>query len=350
MRRAHGPVPFRSSRGLRTRCLLAAAAGLTVVLAAGCSGGGASAGSTVSSTVTIAAIPGIDTAPLYLAQRDGMFAAEGLTHVVIRTYSSELADLSALADGQADIAASDYGNIFLAQSQNHDLRILSDGYDATTGVLEVVSLPGKSGITSPAQLAGQHIGVPEEQALPGKTSSSGPVSLDAAAATQVLTNYLGNAAQYVQWEPMSQQQEISELQSGALAAALISEPYIYEAESEFGVTEVLDACSGSTASLPLTGYVATKAWVKDNPAATADFQAAIASAQAQASMTGQVQQILPKTTGMTVADADLSTIGSYPSSTSAINLERVVRLMANFNMIKSGPPPSVPPMIVRPSS
>jgi NitT/TauT family transport system substrate-binding protein len=349
MRRAHGPVPFRSSRGLRTRCLLAAAAGLTVVLAAGCSGGGASAGSTVSSTVTIAAIPGIDTAPLYLAQRDGMFAAEGLTHVVIRTYSSETADLSALADGQADIAASDYGDIFYAQSQNPDLRILSDGYDATAGVLEVVTLPAKSGITSPAQLANQHIGVPEEQVLPG-LSGSGPVSLDAAAATQVLTNYLGNAAQYVQWEPMSQQQEISELESGQLPAALISEPYIYEAESEFGVTEVLDACSGSTASLPLTGYVATKAWVKDNPAAAADFQAAIASAQAQASMTGQVQQILPKTTGMSVADADLSTIGSYPTSTSAINLERVVRLMANFNMIKSGPPPSVPPMIVRPSS
>jgi NitT/TauT family transport system substrate-binding protein len=101
--------------------------------------------------------------------------------------------------------------------------------------------------------------------------------------------------------------------------------------------------------LPLTGYVATKAWVKDNPAAVVDFQAAMASAQTQASMTGQVQQILPKTTGMSVADADLSTIGSYPISTSAINLERVVRLMSNFNMIK-GQPPSVPPMIVRSSS
>jgi NitT/TauT family transport system substrate-binding protein len=347
MRRARGPVSFRGGRSLRTRSLLAGAAGLTVaLLAAGC-GGAVSAGSTVSTTVTIAAIPGIDTAPLYLARRDGMFAAEGLTHVVIRTFPSEAADLSALANGQADIAASDYGDIFAAQAQNPDLRILSDGYDATAGVLEVVTLPS-SGISSPAQLANQRIGVPDEQVLPG-LSGSGPVSLDAAAATQVLTNYLGNAAQYVQWVPLSQQQEISELESGQLAAVLISEPYIYEAESQFGVTEVLDACSGSTASLPLTGYVATKAWVKDNPAAVADFQAAMASAQTQASMTGQVQQILPETTGMSVADADLSAIGSYPTSTSAINLERVVRLMSNLNMIK-GQPPSVPPMIVRSSS
>jgi len=349
MRRAHGPVSFRSGRGLRTPSLVAAAAGLTVLLAAGCGGSGASAGGTVSSTVTIAAIPGIDTAPLYLALRDGMFAAEGLTHVVIRTYSSEAADLSALANGQADIAASDYGDIFAAQAQNPDLRILTDGYDATAGVLEVVAMPN-SGITTPAQLANQRIGVPDEQVLSG-LSGSGPVSLEAAAATQVLTNYLGNAAQYIQWVPMSQQQEIAELQSGQLSAALISQPYIYEAESEFGVTEVLDACSGSTASLPLTGYVATKAWVKDNPAAVADFQAAMVSAQTQASMTGQVQQILPKTTGMSVADADLSTIGSYPTSTSAINLERVVRLMSNlliFNKLKSAQLPYVPTMIVQP--
>jgi NitT/TauT family transport system substrate-binding protein len=326
--------------------VLAAAASLTVLLAAGCGGGG-SAGGTVSSTVTIAAIPGVDTAPLYLAKRDGMFASAGLTNVVIRSYASEAAAISAVASGQADIAASDYGDIFYAQAQNPDLRILGDGYDATAGVLEVITLPNSSGITSPAQLGSQRIGVPAEQVLPGLEGSGDPVSLDAAAATQVLTNYLGNDAESIDWVPMSQPQELAALQSGQLSAVLVSEPYIYEAESQLGATEVLDACSGSTADLPLSGYVSTRAWVKDNPAAAADFQAALANAQSHASMTGQVQQILPKTTGMTVADADLSTFGSYPTSTSVINLQRVVRLMSNFNMIKSGHAPAVPPMIVR---
>ncbi|MGB6454896.1 MAG: ABC transporter substrate-binding protein [Streptosporangiaceae bacterium] len=348
MTRAHGPVPFRSGRGLRTRCLLAAGAGLTVLLAAGC-GGGTSAGGTVSSTITIAAIPGVDTAPLYLAERDGMFAAAGLTHVVIHSYSSEAADLSAVARGQADIAASDYGDIFSAQAKSPDLRILSDGYDATAGVLEVMSWPG-SPITSPALLAGQTIGLPDEQLLSDPSGSGQPVSLDSAAAIQVLTNYLGNDAESVNWDPLSQQQEVAALQAHSISAAILSQPYIYEAESQFGATEVFDACSGSTASLPLTGYVATKTWVKDNPAAAADFRAAIVSAQTQASMTGQIQQILPKTTGMSVADADLSTIGSYPTSTSAINLERVVRLMSDLNMFGSGQVPKVPPMIVGPGS
>lgn len=344
MRRAYGPVPFWSGWSFRTRYLLAPAAGLTVLLAAGC-GGGASAGGTVSSTVTIAAIPGVDTAPLYLAKRDGMFAAAGLTNVVIKPYSSEAADLAAVASGQADIAASDYGDIFYAQAKSANLRILGDGYDAGTGVLEVLTAQGST-ITSPDQLAGKNIAVPDDQVLP--TAAGGPGSLDAAAATQVLTNYLGNDAESVHWISMSPQQELADLQNGTgnVSAVLLGEPYIYEAESLYGAREILDACSGATASLPLTGYVATKAWVKDNPAAAADFQSAITHAQSQAAMTGQVQQVL-RTTGMTVADADLSAIGSYPTATSAISLERVVRLMVNFNML-NGAAPAVPLMIVRP--
>ena len=88
-----------------------------------------------------------------------------------------------------------------------------------------------------------------------------------------------------------------------------------------------------TASLPLTGYAAMSAWVKDNGPAVADFQQALARAQSNASLTGQVQALLPSATHMSTQFADLITIGSYPTSTSSNNLERVVRLMTNFNMI-----------------
>jgi NitT/TauT family transport system substrate-binding protein len=347
MRQARGRVPQRSG-GIRGQGLLAGAAGLTVLLAAGC-GGAASPGGTVSAPITIAAIPGVDTAPLYLAQRDGMFAAEGLTHVVIDSYSSESAELSALANGRANIAASDYGDIFYDESQNPDLRILADGYDASAGVLEVLTWPG-SKITAPASLANQSIGIPIEQVLPGMAGSGHPLSLDAAAATQVLTNYIGNAVDSITWLPMPQEQEVAELQDHKLSAAVLSEPYIYEAESRFGASEVLDACSGSTAGLPLTGYVATNDWVKGNAAAVADFQAVMTRAQTEASMTGEVQMVLPQAANMTVEDADLSTVGIYPTATSATNLERVVRLMSDLDMIGTGQAPGVPPMLVRSGS
>ncbi len=337
-------LPKRSRRAVRARHLLAAASGLAVIGAAGCAGT-ASAGGSVSSTITIAAVPGVDNAPLYLAKKEGLFAAAGLKNVVIKTYPTESAELSALQNKQADIAASDYGSIFYQQAQSNDLKILADGYDAGPGVLEVLTLPGST-IQSPLDLANQKIGLPSESALPSLEGSGNPPSLYAAAATQVLTNYLGNEAESVQWDPMTQPQEVRALEQHRLKAILVGEPYIYEAESQAGATVVLDACSGSTASLPLAGYVATSTWVNDNHAAAADFQQALVTAQGDASETGQVQQLLPSATGMSAQDADLVTIGSFPTATSALGLERVVRLMSNFNMISLGHAPAVPPMIV----
>ena len=328
------PLPKLSGRALKARHLLAVASGLAVLLSAGCSGL-TSAGGAVSSKIIIGVVPGIDNAPLFLAERDGMFRAAGLSDVVIETEPNEAAELSALQRNQIDIAASDYGDIFAAQSLTPDLRILADGYDATTGVLEVLTLPGSS-IKSPVDLANQRIGLPADEVLSVPTTAD-PVSLDAAAATEVLSNYLGNNATSVQWVPLSQQQEVTELQQHHLRAILVSEPYIFQAESSLGAVEVLDACSGSTAQLPLSGYVATNSWVAANGTAVADFQTGLAKAQSEASMTGQIQQVLPNFTGMTIEDADLATIGSYPTTTSANGLERVVRLMSGYNMIKVGP-------------
>jgi NitT/TauT family transport system substrate-binding protein len=318
-------------------------AGLAAVAATGC-GGTAGGGGSVGNTITIAAVPGVDNAPIYLAKKDGLFAAAGLKNVVIKTYSSQADELGALQSAQADIAASDYGSIFYQQAQSHNLRILGDGYDAGTGVLEILTLPGE--IKTPADLVDQQIGLPADNVLPGSQRSNGPISLDAAAAAQVLRNYVGNNAESVQWKPMPQAQEVTELEQKKLKAILVGEPYIYQAESQAGAIEVMDACSGSTANLPLTGYVAMSAWVKQNPAAVADFQQALGKAQSNASMTGQVQQLLPSETGMSAQYADLIAIGRYPTSTSVLDLDRVVRLMSDFNMFKLGQVPAVPPMVV----
>jgi NitT/TauT family transport system substrate-binding protein len=350
------PLPSRSGLRSKARYLLAGACGLGLLAAAGCGSTGG-AGSTVSTTVTIAAVPGVDDASIYLAQKDGLFAAEGLDHVQIKPYTSQAQVVDAVTSAQADIGASDYGNLFyLEDHQAPDLnkpllRILADGYDATAGVLEVLTLPG-SKITSAVSLANTTVGVPSEGYISQLKGSGDPTSLDAAAATNVLSDYLGAGADSVTWEPMSQPDEITALKQHKVQAILVVEPYVYQAESELGAVEVLDACSGSTAGLPLLGYVATNAWVRENPAAVADFQAALAKAQSEAGVTGKVQGVLPGTTGISTQEADMITIGSYPTSTSVPSLQAVVRLMANSGMIPTTNPlpPNVGPMIVKPSS
>lgn len=322
------PLLNLGRRAFRARGPLAAVSGLALLLAVGC-GASASPGGAVSSTVVIAAVPGVSDAAIYLAQKDGLFAAEGLSHVQIVSYTNQATELNALRSGNADIAASDYGNVFYFQDKYRNLRILADGYDASLGSLEILTLPGSS-IKTPAGLTNPNvtIGMPADSTVSQLQGTGAPLSLDAAAATEVLKNYVGSAAGLVKWKAESQQQEVSDLQNHTLQAILVSEPYIYQAESKLGAVELLDACSGSTANLPLLGYVALNAWVQQNPGAVSDFQAAIAKAQANASLAGQVQAVLPSAARISVQDADLITVGSYPTSANIESLQSVVRLMS----------------------
>jgi hypothetical protein len=61
-------LPNHGRRVRRARFCLAAVSGIAVLLAAGCSTN-SNGGGTVSSTITIAAVPGIADAPLYLARK-----------------------------------------------------------------------------------------------------------------------------------------------------------------------------------------------------------------------------------------------------------------------------------------
>ncbi len=290
----------------------------------------------VSGTITIAAAPGIDDAPLWLAQQKGLFAAAGL-HVVIKDFGSQSAELKAVENNQAQIAASDYGNIFAQQQAQPNLKLLADGYDAGSASVEILSLP-KYKVSTALNLEGAPIGLPGDSAV-GTTSTGVPESLYVAAAREVMSNYLASGADVLTWLRMSQQQEINELSTGRLHAILLTEPYIYDAEATLGATPVLDVFSGGTATLPISGYVATSSWVKTNATAVADFQSAIEKAQTDAGMTGPIQQVLPKLpgAGISTQEANMISVGSYPTTTNIGALQRVTELMTTESMLsKSG--------------
>jgi NitT/TauT family transport system substrate-binding protein len=319
----------------RRRALLAAASCAVALLAAACSSGGTGMGA-VSGTITIAAAPGIDDAPLWLAQEKGLFAAAGL-HVVIKDFGSQSAELKAVENNQAQIAASDYGNIFAQQQAQPNLKLLADGYDAGSASVEILSLP-KYKVSTALNLEGAPIGLPGDSAV-GTTSTGVPESLYVAAAREVMSNYLASGADVLTWLRMSQQQEIKELSTGRLRAILLTEPYIYDAEATIGATPVLDVFSGGTATLPISGYVATSSWVKTNATAVADFQSAIEKAQTDAGKTGPIQQVLPKLpgAGISTQEANMVSVGSYPTTTNIGALQRVTELMTTESMLsKSG--------------
>ena len=182
-----------------------AVGGAAVLLLAGCSAlGGGSNGVTAPSgtTITVAAVPSIGDAPLYLAHQDGLFAQHGLT-VTIKDYPSLQAEIDALANGQADIAAGDYTGFFAAAGKTFapptkkgkkqsiqggtTLRVIGDGYDAANNVMEVLTLPPTT-IHSPADLQGKTVYTAPAQAAAFSKSKTQPYSIETLATQAVLRN------------------------------------------------------------------------------------------------------------------------------------------------------------------
>jgi len=323
--------PVRAcARVSAVRIMLAALS--VVLLVSGCHVPGttaASGGTAGAQTINVAVVPGVDNAPLLVAQRDGLFRQQGL-HVVIKTYSTVSQVVTALSNGQAQVAGGDYTDFFYqADTGSLKLRLVADGYDAAQNMLEILTLPN-SGITNPQQLENKKIATPERTvSYPASASSDNtdlPYNIDTLAAQTVLESD-GVSPTAVTWQPTPPQDLISELRSNKVSAILAPEPYVFEAEAQLGAQEVLDACSGVTAALPLSGYFSLASY--GNTSALDKFRAALLQAQADSGMRGPLQAILPSASGVSAQDATLITLGTYPTSLSFGQVQRVVQLMAN---------------------
>jgi NitT/TauT family transport system substrate-binding protein len=148
----------------------------------------------------------------------------------------------------------------------------------------------------------------------------------------------------VTWDPMAESAEIQALQDHRVKAILVTEPYIYQAESKLGAVEVLDACSGATTGLPLSGYFTTSSWAGTQHTALADFRSALSKAQVNAAMAGPVQAALPAYAQMSKLEASVVTVGSYPESTNVSNVQRVAQLLSDEGVLRT--PVSVTKLLV----
>jgi NitT/TauT family transport system substrate-binding protein len=306
---------------------------LVTAAASGCHvpGTGASGPAGGGGSIVVADVPGIDNAPLRVGVTDGLFRQQGL-NVTIKDYQS-LADVfHALTSGQAQMAVGDYTSFFYEQANGHaSLSLIADGYDAATNSVAILSLPG-SGIATPQQLEGQAGEVATAPAQLSPFSRAVPYNVDTLAAQEVLQND-GVSPSSVNWTPLPGQDMLSALRSGQVKAILVSEPYILEAEEQLGATEVVDASSGVTSGLPMSGYFSLASYAHANPSAVQAFQTALAQAQSDCAQRGPVQSVLSRLTGMSTNDAALVTLGTYPTSMNAGQVQRVATLMYDSGMI-----------------
>ena len=302
------------------------------LLAGGCRVPGISApAAAVAQQLTVAVVPGFANAPLQLAVADGLFTRQGLD-VTVQTYKTVRQASAALASGQAEVLGGDYADVLYTQAQAHaGLRLIADGYDAVPGLLEVLTLPG-SPVTAPQDLQGAAVATPSAGLAPFSTDA--PYNMETLATEAVLQSD-GVSPSSIRWEAIPASSMIGALRSHQVSAIVATQPYILQAESELGAVELLDACSGVTASLPLSGYFATAAVAQRDAAGLSSFRTALNAATAASAQPGTVRSVLRTLPGMSSRTADLVTVGQYPTFLSTGQVQRVADLMYGTGMVTS---------------
>ena len=306
---------------------------LVALLVSGCNflGIGSSGGASGSGQITVAAVPGIDNAPLRVAVQEGLFRQNGL-NVVVRYYPSLAAEFRALTSGQAQVAAGDYTDFFYMQSTGGaKLRLIADGYDAVSNSVAILTLPG-SYITTPQQLQGLSVAAAPAQLV--QAVKAVPFNIQTLAAQEVLQND-GVSSSSVTWTPMQPQNLIGALRTGQVKAILVTEPYILQAEEQLGAVELVNASSGVTDGLPMSGYFSLASYQHANPSAVQAFQKALVQAQSECAQRGLVQGALSHLTGMSTGESALVTLGTYPASLNVGQVQRVATLMYDSGMIRT---------------
>jgi NitT/TauT family transport system substrate-binding protein len=240
--------------------------------------------------------------------------------------------MTALHSGQANVAVGDYADFFYEQEHDSSapMVVLADGYDAAPNIMDVLVSPD-SPITGPQGLQGKTIGTVAPQVMPDNVGGP-PYSMETVAASSALEND-GVQPTSVKWDPLPADDLVNALRSHLVDAILVTEPEIFQAESQVGARTILDACSGETVNLPLDGYFATRSFAENHRAALLAFRSVMTRAQADAVQPAPLQAVLTHYAGMSRQTASLITVGQYPTALRVASLQRVADLMSFYGAL-----------------
>jgi NitT/TauT family transport system substrate-binding protein len=314
---------------MRTRGFLAWWLIGVMVMAAGCSSGAGSAALTPAgpkpeeADVTVAAIPAVDLAGLYIAQDRGLFAQQGL-HVTIVPVPSSQSVIAEQLDGRVDISAGSYVAYLAAQAAGARFRILAEASILSPDTRALV-VTANSRINTVSQLAGRKIGV-------NGVNSIGPLLISALLAAHGVSP---DKVKFVD-DPGGFPVIPGQLQDGAWDAAFLAEPYITAAGQQYGQLVLADLDQGAVLNLPVDGYVATQAWARAHPATAAAFTRAIEQGQAIAnSDISAVQAIMARHDSLPPdVTGSMALPSSYPvGPVEQAGIERVAAAMLKFGVL-----------------
>ena len=272
--------------------------------------------------IAVGALPVIDEAPLYLAQKNGYFRQAGLD-VTIDPVTQSTQALPDMLHGNIDVVGANYTSFFEAQAKGEaQLKVLSEATNCKPDTFAIVALPS-SGITKPADLAGKTVAVNLTNNIQTLTANA---VLKAAGVDSSKVHYV-----VIPFPNM-----ISALASHKVDAISVVQPFLAGALAS-GAKTVVSSCDGPVANFPISGWFATQAWTQKNPNTARAFQRALMQGQAYANANpGAVKSILPSYIKITPQAATKVTLGTYPVTMDAAQIQEVLTLMKSGGLPTTG--------------
>ena len=312
----------------RSLCAVPLITAVIMVLAAGCSTSVSTTAATLAASkpeepdITVAAIPAVDLAGLYIAQNEGLFAQQGL-HVTLEEIASSQSIIASQLKGQVDITAGSYVPYISAQAAGARFRILAEASILGAGSRELITT-ADSPITTVAGLAGKKIGV-------NGTNSIGTLLISSVLAEHGISPKKVDFVTDADGFPTMPGQ----LQDGAWDAAFLSEPYITVAQEEYGDQVLADLDQGAISNFPIDGYVATQAWAQKYPKTAAAFVRAIEAGQRIANSDAPaVQAAMARYDKLPRQVTAAMVLSRYPiGPVEETRIQRVATAMLQFGML-----------------
>jgi NitT/TauT family transport system substrate-binding protein len=254
-----------------------------------------------------------DTAPLFVADREGIFAKYGLRpkFVTMELTGDQRPDLE---NGQADVTFDSWVTIFLNIADRADWVVLGEAYQAAPRTTGLVTTSSGTQLKTVTSLKGKRIGVNNLKGLGVLMTNS-----------LLTTN--GLALTDVTYEVIPFDDLAGAVSGGRVSAAWMVEPYLTRSQLDNGCVLFADTAIGPTADFPLSGYACARSFARKNPNTVRAFQAALAEAQQRALDRASVENVLPEYISVSRNVAQLMSLGAFPSTALAIRPQRVADLM-----------------------
>jgi NitT/TauT family transport system substrate-binding protein len=292
------------------------------LIASGCShasGAAASGGNSSHDTISIQVPPIADAAPLYLAEKNGLFKKQGL-NVKITIGQGGAAIAAALQSGSTDLGMVNYVSAISGISKGLPITLVADATHGTPKSFGLV-VSGSSSINSIKDLKGKTVGV----------ISTGSISDFTTNVQLTATGLSSGDVKYVN-VPLP---NLLSAVGNQVDAVSLNEPTLSTALAR-GDRLVLDAYTGPLAGMPVAGYFAASKWASSH----VDILKRFAQALAEASQTANndpssVRAILPSYTKLDAAQVQSITLPRFAPSTDAAEVQKVADLMREHGFLQS---------------